>query len=191
MFTVAWLTGLRAGELLALTTDDLNFETRTVRVNKTSDDNTRVVREAKTDKSVAKLPMPSALEKTLRNYLAKHWKPNHLNLLFPNPKGTRPRSRDNVVTYRLKPILKKLGIPSEDVGLHAFRHGLAAKLADSSVPLPVLQSQMRHADVRTTLRVYSHVIQDSQRDAMESIAKSIGTRVPIGTELDTQAFDSK
>jgi len=49
-------------------------------------DNTRVVREAKTDKSVAKLPMPSALEKTPRNYLAKHWKPNQPGLLFPTPK---------------------------------------------------------------------------------------------------------
>jgi integrase len=144
----------------------------------------------KPNKSVAKLPMPSALEKTLRNYLAKHWKPNGPALLFPNPKGTRPRSRDNVVKYRLKPILKKLGIPSENVDLHAFRHGLATKLADSSVPLPVLQSQMRHADVRTTLRIYSHVIQDSQRDAMETIAKSIGTKVPIGT-LATQVLDSK
>jgi integrase len=95
------------------------------------------------------------------------------------------------VKYRLKPILKKFGIPSENVGLHAFRHGLATKLTDSSVPLPVLQSQMRHADVRTTLRIYSHVIQDSQRDAMETIAKSIGTKVPIGTELATQILDSK
>jgi hypothetical protein len=51
---------------------------------------------------------------------------------------------------------------------------------------------MRHADVRTILRIYSHVIQDnSQRGAMETIAKSIGTRVAIGTELATQGFDSK
>src|SRR5262249_49167467 len=150
-------------------------------VSKTSDDNTRQIREPKTKKSAALLPMPSALEKTLRKYLQHHWKQNATGLLFANPKGTRPRSRDNVVKYRLKPILEKLGISSRNVGLHAFRHGLATELADASVPLPVLQSQMRHADVRTTLRIYSHVVQQSQRDAMEQVSRQLVQTVPIST----------
>jgi len=37
----------------------------------------------------------------------------------------------------------------------------------------VLQSQMRHADVATTLRIYTHAIQQSQRDAMEEIGQSV------------------
>lgn len=37
----------------------------------------------------------------------------------------------------LHPILKRLGIPHENVGLHAFRHVLATELAESAVPLPV------------------------------------------------------
>ena len=77
----------------------------------------------------------------------------------------------------LKPVLRKLGIPSEDVGLHAFRYGLATELAERSVPLTVLQHQLRHADVKTTLRVYSHVIPQSQRDAMENVGglQSVGS----------------
>jgi len=92
---------------------------------------------------------------------------------FPSPKAARrtfenktitigvgrsPRkegfafSRNNVVRSGLKPILRKLGIPDENVGLHAFRHGLATELAESE-PITVLQAQMRHADVRTTLKV--------------------------------------
>jgi integrase len=77
------------------------------------------------------------------------------------------------VKYRLHPVLKKLGIPAKYAGLHAFRHGLATELADKNTPIPVLQKQMRHADVRTTLSVYTHVIPQSQRDAMEAV--SIGT----------------
>jgi integrase len=73
-------------------------------------------------------------------------------------------------------VLKKLGIPSKDVALHAFRHGLATELAEASVPLTVLQNQLRHADVKTTLRVYSHVIPQTQREAMEQLGWSaIGT----------------
>ena len=57
------------------------------------------------------------------------------------------------------------------------------ELAERSTPIPVLQQQMRHADVRTSLKVYAHAIPQSQRDAIEQI--SIGTNVPIGTESNS------
>ena len=180
MFAVAWSTGLRAGELLALNTADLDFNRKTVRVSKSSDDNTRDIRQPKTKKSCAMLPMPSALEAMLREYLEHHWKPNPSSLLFPNAKGTHPRWRDDVVKYGLKPVLRKLGIPTKDTGLHAFRHGLATELAEQAVPLTVLQTQMRHADIKTTLRIYAHAIPQTQRDVMERLkGLSIGTSVPI------------
>jgi integrase len=37
------------------------------------------------------------------------------------------------------------------------------------VPLTALQIQMRHADVKTTLRIYSHVIPQSQRGVMKNL----------------------
>ena len=182
MFALASVLGARAGELMALTVPDLDFRRKTIRVNKSADDLTRMVRQPKTKKSVALLPMPSDLEAMLRDYLENHWKENPNQLLFPAPrKDGFSRSRNNVVRSGLKPILRELGISAENVGLHAFRHGLATELAESE-PITVLQTQMRHADVRTTLKVYAHVIPQSQRDSMERIAKrSIGTNVPIGT----------
>jgi len=163
---------MRAGELLALTTEDLDFSRKTISVNKSADDYSREIRQPKTPTSCAILPMPSALESTLKNYLTRHWQPNPPGLLFPNRRGTRPRLRDNVVRYGLKPLLRKLGIPAREVGLHAFRHGLATELANAGTPLVTLQQQMRHADVGTTLRVYTHVLPDSQRQAVEGAAIS-------------------
>jgi integrase len=75
LFAIAWFTGMRAGEILALTLEDLNFDARTIRVNKDADDNTREIREPKTACSTALLPMPNGLENILRNYLV-NWKPN-------------------------------------------------------------------------------------------------------------------
>jgi len=167
LFAVAWCTGLRAGEILALTLDDLDFNRKTIRVDKSADDRTREIRQPKTKCSVATLPMPSALEAVLRNYV-QHWKPNPGGILFATRNGLRPRSRANVVRVGLKPVLRKLGIP-DNAGLHAFRHGLATELAEAAVPLTVLQHQLRHADVKTTLKVYAHVIPQSQRDAMENV----------------------
>lgn len=186
MFALASVMGARAGELMALTVPDLDFRRETIRVNESVDDLTREVRQPKTRKSVALLPIPSYLETMLRDYLKHHWKENSNQLLFPAPrKHGFARSRNNVVRSGLKPILRRLGIPAENVGLHAFRHGLATELAQSE-PITVLQTQMRHADVRTTLKVYAHVIPQSQRDSMERIARrSIGTNVPIGTDVVT------
>jgi integrase len=98
-----------------------------------------------------------------------NWKPNPGGILFPTRDGSRPRSRDNVVRVGLKPVLRKLGIPATEVGLHAFRHGLATELVDTNAPLSVLQRQLRHSDVATTLRVYTHAIPQTQRDAMEQV----------------------
>lgn len=183
LFTVAWLTGMRAGEILALKTSDLDFQNHTIRVDESSDDRTRQLRQPKTQKSIALLPMPKALETALESYLKSIWRPNPATLLFANRKGTHPLWRENVVQCVLKPILKKLGIPTQNTGLHAFRHGLATELAQRAVPLPDLQKQMRHADVRTTLKIYSHSIPETQRNAMEKVADGllIGTTVPIGT----------
>jgi len=44
MFALASLMGARAGELMALTVGDLDFERKAIRVNKSADDRTRVVR---------------------------------------------------------------------------------------------------------------------------------------------------
>ena len=111
LFSVAWYTGMRAGEILALTRADLDFDRKTIRVNKSADDRTREIRQPKTKNSVASLPMPSALEAVLRNYFQTHWKPNPTGLVFPNRACTRPRKRESVVQYALKPLLRKLGMP--------------------------------------------------------------------------------
>jgi len=113
--------------------------------------------------------MNTALESKLRDYVQNHWKPNTRQILFPNVQGDGPRSRESVVVFGLKPVLKKLGIPNHNVGLHAFRHSLATELVEAAAPLTAIQQQLRHADIKTTLKLYSHVIPQSQRDAMEQV----------------------
>ena len=112
----------------------------------------------------------------------KLYKPNLHGILFTNRQGTKSMKRESLVQFVLRPIQKRLGMPLRG-GLHAFRHGLATELADASVPVTVLQQQMRHNDVKTTLRIYAHVIPQSHRDAMERVNLSIGTEIPFGTVI--------
>jgi hypothetical protein len=64
-------------------------------------------------------------------------------LLFLNRRG-RPLKRSYVVKFGLKPILKKLGMKTERVGLHAFRHGLGTALCGRKAnPATVQRIQTR------------------------------------------------
>lgn len=179
IFALAWYTGLRAGELLALTINDLDFERKLVLPRKQVDDSTRKLRELKTRKSKSPVAMARELEAILLNYL-RTWTHSPSGLLFPNRMG-RPRKREYVVKFGLKPVLRKLALPTRDVGLHAFRHGLGTALSESKVSPKTVQAILRHADIKTTFRYYVHSDTDVQRNALATL--SIGTNVPIGTEM--------
>ena len=180
IFALAWYSGLRAGELLALTADELDFDRKLIVPRRQVDDTTRKLRELKTRKSRSPVAMAPELETALRRFL-ENWKP-HPNdphgLLFPNRNG-RPRKREYVVRFGLKPILRRLRLPTKHVGLHSFRHGLGTALAESKASPKTVQEILRHTDIKTTFRYYVHSDTDAQRNALAAV--SIGTNVPIGT----------
>lgn len=51
-------------------------------------------------------------------------------------------------------------------------------LVDGGAPLTVAQAQLGHADPRVTLGIYSHVIGESRRDAVEKIAAVVDSSGP-------------
>src|SRR4029077_8049646 len=116
MYAIAAMTGLRCGEVLGLSIDDLDFERKEIRVRRS------VWRgEMQTPKSAASeavLPMPEPLAAMLEIYVSQ-WRPNPLQLLFTNQRGN-PFIGENVVRDRLAPLLEELGFPR--AGFHAFRH---------------------------------------------------------------------
>jgi integrase len=168
IFTLAAVTGLRAGELLGLTVADIDFDRNLIHPRKQADDRTRELRELKTKKSSSPVPITDETAAILRRYLKDPWKENPQGLLFPNRRG-RPCKRANIVKFGLWPILKKLGLPTHHAGLHAFRHGLGTALANARVSPKVVQSILRHTDIKTTLRFYVHVDSDVQREALAQV----------------------
>jgi site-specific recombinase XerD len=75
-------------------------------------------------------------------YLRDHWKQNETGLLFLNRRG-RPLKLSYVVKFGLKPILRELGLRTERVGLHAFRHGLGTALCERKVNPAAVQKILR------------------------------------------------
>ena len=165
VFALAAMTGLRPGEVLGLSIDDLDFDQRLIFVRRSAWCSHLI--SPKSNRSVATVPMPGPLAEVLTNYLAS-WRPNEKRLLFSNRRGN-PYSENKVVQHRLWPILDALSIPR--CGMHAFRHGHGSLMHSSGASLKVAQVQLRHADASTTSRYYLHVIGSEQRDAAEKVAR--------------------
>lgn len=168
MFSVLALTGIRAGELLGLQVDDLDFERRIIQVRRSVWCGR--VQTVKSKASRAPVAIPEALVTILRQYLVS-WHPNPEEFVFINRMG-RPYNVNRVVQRGLWPVLERLKIAH--CGLHAFRHTHTSLLLEVGAPPTVAQAQLRHSDARITLGVYGHVIGDSQRNAVERVAKLLG-----------------
>lgn len=172
MFAVLAMTGIRTGELFALQVDDLDFERKLIFIRRSAWYGR--IQTTKSRASTKPLPMPGALSEVLRLYL-QSWKPNPIRLLFANQIG-RPYSANKVVQRKLWPILDSLKLPR--CGLHAFRHTHSSLLIELGAPATVAQEQLRHSDPRVTLAIYSHVIGDSQRNAVEKVAELLRPNAP-------------
>ena len=79
-------------------------------------------------------------------------------------------------------ILDALGIPR--CGLHAFRHSHTALLLDVGATPKVVQRQLRHADARTTLEIYGHVVGDAHREAVEKLAAVLDLSGPKSSAVN-------
>jgi integrase len=177
------VTGMRIGEVLALRVQDLDFHRKLIKVCCST--YAGQIGTPKSKASIAALPMPPALESRLKRYLSsRHYRENDLGLLFVNRRG-RPYSANKLREKKLRPLLTRLRIPL--AGFHAFRHAVASELIDSGAPITVVQAQLRHSDPRITLGLYGHVIPQSQRDALESLAARLAnTRRRTGLQLLTR-----
>ena len=167
LFCILAIEGLRAGEVLGLQWADVDLERQLLQIRRSA-----WYGKVQTAKSIASetiLPIPAALVAILKEYRTQ-WVSNPQGFLFVT-RNRRPPSSNKVVEYRLWPILDALDIPR--CGLHAFRHTLSALLLDSGATPKVVQRQLRHADARTTLQIYGHVVGNAHREAVEKVASAL------------------
>jgi len=167
LFCILAMEGLRAGEALGLQWGDIDLDCQLLHVRRSAWYGK--IQTVKSQASETVLPIPTALAAILKEY-REQWKPNSQGFLFVTRNG-RPPSSNKVVEYRLWTILDALEIPR--CGLHAFRHSHTALLLDSGATPKVVQRQLRHADARTTLEIYGHIVGEAQREAVEKVASIV------------------
>jgi len=148
-FSLMFWTGIRIGELLALTLDDFDFDKRVLSVSKSfqSIDGREVVTEPKTQKSKRVVPLPEKLCAVVKEYTGHLYDYNPDERLFPFTKS-----------YFHKEMTKGCEASGvERIRLHDLRHSHASLLIEMGVPILLVSERLGHEDVETTLRTYGHL----------------------------------
>lgn len=176
MFRTLAFTGVRRGELLALEWQDINFESNTIRVNKTLTQGERgrqIVQATKTRKGKRTIPVDDVTIEQLKTWRhdqqVKYFMLgyNTLNpdqLVFANSKNGYQSL--NTPAKRLRKIIKDSQLDLPKLTIHGFRHSFISNLLIAGVPVTSVQKIVGHASPEITLSVYAHVNEKNEREAM-------------------------
>ena len=136
--------------------------------------------DPKTPRSRRTIPIPPPVVRALRDHRARQlserlkvgsaWQGETWGgLIFTNEIGEPLASFH--VTGRFRSLLKAAGLP--DMRYHDLRHGAATLMAAQGVPARVAMEVLGHSQISTTMEIYSHVADESQRDAVNRVADAL------------------
>ena len=149
-------TGMRIGEVLALTLDDIDFKNKLINVHQTisvdKEGYLSLSDHTKTKAGTRQIPISSFLEKIIINQL-ENYQENRYKVLFSYNGGLIKASSVNTV---LKRICRKLDLP-ETISTHSLRHTFGTRCIESGMNPSVVQRLMGHNDIRVTLNTYTSV----------------------------------
>lgn len=164
----AIFTGMRKGEISALTWKDIDFKAKKIRVNKSMYKNE--VQKTKTEHSVRKVDMIDSLAEVLTDYRKNT--PLRGEYVFWGESGT-PLSGDATLWRHFNRIITKCGL--KDITFHDMRHTYASLLITNNVPIKYIQKQLGHSTINMTMDTYGHLlpdVYDQARGVLENIAKN-------------------
>lgn len=138
--TVQLLTGLRAGELLAVTSKDIDIKNKTLSVNKTKHAS-GIFTSPKTLSSIRTIEINDRTLEILMRYTSAS------ETIF------------NTTVQTLNHNLKNVKLST-----HMFRHTHVALLVEAGVPIKVISERLGHSKIDTTLDIYTHVTENMKLD---------------------------
>ena len=161
VFKFACSTGLRAGELRALTWDDIDFKTFEVSVNKSAKVMVKGgVGRVKTRTSNRLVPIPPYVVRELKELHMKKGRPAGTDLVF----GTKHNTMVTKTYWRehLQATVKK--ITDKHLVWHDLRHYYASKMLEFyGNDVWTVSNLMGHSEVSITQKTYGHWLVDKSK----------------------------
>lgn len=191
LFVVAVNTGMRIGEICALTWDDIDLKAKRIIVNKTlsyrklegDEKRTFHIGPPKTTTSNREIPISSACEKALkkqfilRNNIMSRPKAKPLkgfeDVLFVSRNGW-PLC-DQTVIDAMDKIVNEINYSRDEgekfqrVSPHCFRHTFATRCFEAGIPPKTVQVLLGHATLDMTMNLYTHVLEDKKEEALVAL----------------------
>ena len=188
-------TGLRTGEMIGLTWDAVDFENRTITINKTLEfrysTQTWHAGPPKTQQSYRTIPLTDRAYEILKSV----WESREgrkespalsqvleyidrrtglistlvmRDLVFINWRTGEPAKNSSYDTHLYK-LCDEAGI--DRFCMHALRHTYATRAIKSGMQSKVLQKLLGHASIKTTMDRYVHVTDDSMNLAVQQFER--------------------
>lgn len=186
---LAITSGLRHGELLALTWDRVKLDDReqgslsiTQTMQRIKGSGLKAV-DTKTDASRAVLPLAPAVVDILRSHkkrqaeerlMADAWEDH--NLIFCRPTGQPKGVESNLRSFHL--LQDKAGV--RHFRVHDMRHAFVTYLLALGEDLKTIQELARHSSIYVTMNTYAHVRPAAKRGAVDKLGGVIDRSVDIG-----------
>ena len=189
-------TGLRIGEVVALSWKNVSLAEDTLlvaqsSVSTTTASNTKrqtILQNPKTESGKRTIPLPENVVSVLKRWRIKQLREKlklgksytNSGRVFTSTTGTPLEQRN--VSRRLSQLASKANIPH--VNPHALRHTYATRMLEAGVHPKVVQELMGHKDITLTLNTYSHVMPEIKQAA----AQAINSTIPEGKQQKKGLF---
>lgn len=167
---ICLFTGIRVGELCALTWDDISLENNIIHIHRTmqriqiSDGKTKtaiLIAEPKSRCSIRDIPIAG----TLREKLIQQSVKEGYVLTGDKNKYIEPRTMQN----RFKAIMERCGI--QDAHFHTLRHTFATRCIEVGFDMKSLSEILGHANVSITLNRYVHPSMELKQKNMDKLSE--------------------
>lgn len=176
-FYLAIGCGLRNSEIRALTLDDIDFKNNIINVNKQigqyRDKNGQIIEgeiPTKTEGSTRKIYAPNFVMETLKQYIDNLPYLPMSKQIFWSHLTRKPISK-HCLSKRFTNLLKNNDLPN--IRFHDLRHLQATLLIHSGVDIQAISNRLGHSQIRTTLDVYTHGIDEIDRQAVSKLEGAI------------------
>lgn len=169
-FEVLYWTGMREGELLALSPADIDLDNKTISINRTYQriEGKDVFTSPKTRKSKRKIPIPDFLCQELSDYILSRYMLDADERLFPVTKS--------YLSHEMIRGCKNTGV--KKIRIHDIRHSHASLLINQGCDALMLADRLGHEKVSTTLNTYSHLFPHKQQELVHSLESLQATDSP-------------